>query len=420
MTSSLPATADIVIVGAGLAGLAAARELQQRDLSVVIVEAADRVGGRVTSDDVAGIPFALDRGFQVYNPAYPEGQRVLDHAALDLQSFAAGVLVRIGDRLWRVGDPRRVPTWSLSGLRAPIGSPMTKTRLANYARTVAWGKVDELEQAADVSTATALNEAGLSGPLLDRILQPFLSGVFLEPDLTTSRRFGDLVLRSFVRGTPAVPADGMRAIPQQLAGALTNASIVLDTRAEQLTSTGVQTTAGHIAAAHVIVAADPVTATALLDLPTPAMNSGTTCYFLADELGQGVGAITIDGDNGGPVVNAYVLNNVIRPHQHRDASAVVAASVIGWHDDTDTEHAVRQHLGSLYGADTSSWQSVAHYPIAHALPSMTPPFEVRKPVRLAAGRYVAGDHRDTSSIQGALVSGRRAARALLKDLQLLP
>lgn len=447
VAAQLPSTADVVIVGAGLAGLAAARELSGHDLDVVIIEAADRVGGRVASDRVEGIPFALDRGFQVYNPAYPEGQRVLDHASLQLRSFAPGVLVHINDRLWRVGDPRRLPTWSLSGLRAPIGSPIAKTRLAAYAQHVAMHDVRQLEHEPDVSTSQALTNAGLTGPIYDRILVPFLSGVFLEPDLETSRLFGDLVLRSFVRGTPALPQDGMQAIPHQLAhSVLTNqaatgrATLVLNTAvhavsanavsANAVSSTGVDTSQGTVTARAVVVATDPATAAGLLDLPTPHMNAGTTWYFVADvpasELGGGVGAITIDGNRTphARLVNAYVLNNVLgmknAPGTRGDTRAptVVAASAIGVHNDSTSEQAVRADLERLYGVPTKKWDVVAQYAIAHALPSMRPPLVIRQPVRLGTGRYVAGDHRDTASIQGALVSGRRAARAVCADLGL--
>jgi hypothetical protein len=44
---------------------------------------------------------------------------------------------------------------------------------------------------------------------------------------------------------------------------------------------------------------------------------------------------------------------------------------------------------------------------------MLPPLDLRQPVALGDGLYVAGDHRDTASIQGAIVSGRRAAAAVL-------
>jgi phytoene dehydrogenase-like protein len=290
--------------------------------------------------------------------------------------------------------------------------------LAAYASHVALGQVRDLENASDITTRAALEAAGLGGPMLERVLRPFLAGVFLEPDLDTSRRFGDLALRSFVRGTPAVPRAGMGAIPQQLAARLADDTVRTGVTAERITSAGVETNQGTITAASVVVAADPVTACALLELPTPQMNAGTTWYHRTDvsgqALGSGVGAIVVDGENKGPLTSAVVLTNVFKGFTDAD-SALVSSAAIGYHTEADTERAARAHLATLYGVDTSRWQLVASYPIRHALPSMRPPFDVRKSVRLSVGRYVAGDHRDTSSIQGALVSGRRAAKAVLND-----
>jgi hypothetical protein len=72
----------------------------------------------------------------------------------------------------------------------------------------------------------------------------------------------------------------------------------------------------------------------------------------------------------------------------------------------------------MLGTSTTNWEMLGVYPIAHALPAMMPPFPVRRPVSLGDGLFVAGDHRDTSSIQGAMVSGRRAADAAIRSLGL--
>ena len=116
----------VVVVGAGLAGLAAARYLTGRGIPVTVLEGSDAVGGRIRTDIVDG--FRLDRGFQLYNPAYPEGARVLDHDALDLKAFVAGarIVVDRGGRrkVERVADPRRQPSWAVSSLLARIGSPL--------------------------------------------------------------------------------------------------------------------------------------------------------------------------------------------------------------------------------------------------------------------------------------------------------
>ncbi len=399
---------DVVVVGAGLAGLACARHLSAAGVAVEVREASDDVGGRVRTDVVDGM--LLDRGFQVHNTGYPEAQRVLDHAALDLRAFVSGALVRVGDRLHRVADPRRVPVWALSTARAPIGSIADKALVAASALRAGLAAPERLLRAPERTTYDALRARGFSPVVIDRFLRPFLSGVFLEDRLETSSRFFDLVWRSFARGVQCLPADGVRAIPAQLAAGLPDGSIHVSSPVRRVAAGEVDGT--RVGA--VVVAADPSAAGRLLPgLPVPALNSVTTHYHLAPEPPVREPAIVLDGERSGPVVNSVVLTNAApsyAPGRHLVSSSVVAG-------DAD-EPAVRAHLSRLYDVDVRSWEHVARYDVREALPSQAPPMGTfRRPVRLEPGLYVCGDHRDSASIQGALVSGRRAATAVLRDLR---
>lgn len=389
--------ADAVVVGAGLAGLACARRLAAAGLEVEVHEAGDAVGGRVRTDVVDGM--LLDRGFQVHNTAYPEAQVVLDHEALDLRPFAAGALVRVGDRLHRVGDPRRRPGWALSTAASPIGSLPDKARVAATSLR-AMGPVDRLKRAPETTTRQALRDRGFSDTVVDRFFRPFLSGVFLEDQLETSSRFFDLVWRSFALGTQCVPAAGMGAVPAQLARGL-------DVHLERPVAALDRRTP-------VVVATGPTAAAALLpQLPAPRTNSVTTLYHLADAPPVDEPAVVLDGEASGPVVNSIVLTNAAP--SYAPGRVLVSSSVV---TGDPSEPGVRAHLERLYGVSTAAWEHVATYDVREALPSQAPPLGgLRKPVRLEPGLYVCGDHRDTGSIQGALVSGRRAADALLLDLR---
>ena len=422
---SLPtADHDVVVVGAGLSGLCAAKHLTTAGLDVVVLEASDGVGGRVRTDAVDGL--LLDRGFQLYNPAYPEGVRMLDLDALELRPFTPGVLVAFGGRRYALADPRRLPTWTGDALRAPVGSLRDKLRFAAYAMRCSRTSTADLLDLEDGTSDAALRAAGISDQLLDTVLRPFLSGVFLEDELATSRRFLDLVLRSLVAGVPSVPAAGMGAIPQQLAARLPAGCVRLGTAVRHLTSDGVAfgpEPGGEISARAVVVATDARAATELLPgLAVPPSHAVTTWYHLADtdpsDLSLGRPVLVVDGQRRGPVVNSVVLTHAA-PTYASDGRVLVSTSVLGRHDGSPgstREPDVRGHLGIMYGVDTRGWQAVASYPIEAALPAMSPPFDVRRDVRFGPGRYVCGDHRDTSSIQGAMVSGRRAAEAVLADL----
>ena len=400
---------EVVVVGAGLAGLACARHLSAAGVDVLVLEAEDVVGGRVRTDAVDGM--LLDRGFQVHNTDYPEAQRVLDHAALQLRPFAAGALVRVGDRLHKVGDPRRVPTWAPTTVLAPIGSLKDKVLIAKLALEAALHSPDALLSRPETSTYDALRARGLSERVIDRFFRPFLSGVFLEDELATSSHVFDLVWRSFVRGTQCVPATGMGALPAQLA---TGLDVRLSTPVDRV-APGQVHAAGEVLAPRVVVVATAAEAAGRLlpGLDVPWSSSVTTHYHLAPEAPVTEAAIVLDGEGSGPVANTVVLTNAAptyAPGRHLVSSSVVSGDA--------SEPAVRAHLARLYGVDTARWEAVAAYDVRGALPSQAPPMgRFGKAVQLEPGLYVCGDHRDSASIQGALVSGRRAATAVLQEIR---
>jgi phytoene dehydrogenase-like protein len=407
---SLPSSVETVVVGAGLAGLCAARTLAAAGVDVLVLEAGERAGGRVATDVVDG--FLLDRGFQVHNTAYPEAARVLDHRALDLRAFTPGALVRIGDRLHRVADPRRRPLAAPGTVLAPIGSPLDKVRIALLAARDAVLPAERLTKAGETTTYEALRARGLSDTAIDRFLRPFLAGVFLEDGLTTSSRFFDLVWRTFARGTVCVPAGGMRRIPDQLAAGLPAGTLRCGVTVRGIRPGEVTTDDGTVRASSVIIAVDPGTAAALLPgLTAPAMHSVTTIYHAAAEPPVTEPTLVLDGERATPLVNSVVLTNAA-PTYGPDDRALISTSVLGLDPPGDAD--LRRHLERLWGVSTSGWEQVAVVRVPGALPAAPPPLVLRQPVDLGDGLFVAGDHRDTPSIQGAMVSGRRAATAVLR------
>ncbi len=403
---------DVVVVGAGLAGLNAARRLHRAGLSVVVLEASDAVGGRVRTDTVDGL--LLDRGFQLLNPCYPRARSDLDLAALDLRMFQAGAVVGRGAGRFVVADPLRSPRDLPADLRLPVGSLRAKAGFLRWAATVGFGPARRIKAGADRSLADELSRRGLDGPLVESVVRPFLAGVLGEDELRTSRRFAELLIRSFVRGTPGVPATGMQAIPDQLASALPPGTVRLNSAVTSVEPGIVRCAAGEYHARAVIVAADPIAAAGLTGLPAPAMNALTTFYHLASSSPAQRRLLHLDGDRRGPVVNTAVLTDVAPGYA--PGRALIASSVLGTDSSAAMERRVRAQAGLVYGVDAGEWEHVTTYAIPHALPAMPPGTPLRKAVHLRDGLYVAGDHRDTASQQGALASGHRAAGAVLRQL----
>ena len=420
--SGIPSKTDVVVIGAGVAGLAAARRLSIAGREVCVIDASDDLGGRIRTDEVDGL--LLDRGFQLYNPSYSEGLSVLDLKALDVKSFSPGVIVSIDGRNYKMADPKREPSWAIDSLLAPVGKISSKLRFAKYAVGLALSKTNSrtYDQRTD-----AFLRAKFGKDLTDKVLRPFLAGVFLEPELETSKRFFDIALKSFIAGSPGVPRAGMQAIPRQLATQLPSGSIHLNVTAQAVASTMVRTDQGDIRCRSVVIATNARSAALLIpSLKVPASNSVTTWYHLADCLGSdltdGKSTLIIDGKkfNGSyddptrPLVNTVVISNAA-PSYASDNRTLISSSAIGVHPSTQAESQVRSHLAALYKVPTSNWSHVATYPIPDALPLMAAPHDVEQSVRLSVGVYIAGDYRQVSSINGALASGRRAAEALLTD-----
>ena len=408
---------DVLVIGGGLAGLAAAHHLEGAGADWALLEAGEAPGGRVRTDHLDG--FALDRGFQALLTAYPEARAMLDYSALDLHAFEPGALVWTQDRLSRVSDPVRDPRSALATLRAPVGSPVDKLRVVALRRAV---RREDPFEVPESTTAQDLEALGFSPRMVERFWRPFLAGVLLDPQLGTSNRMFRFVLRMFAEGDTALPAGGMQAIPDQLASALPAERVHYGTAVAALTGRGVTLSDGDRLRANraVIVATDgPGAAHLLDDVKDPGSRATTTVYLAAEKPPVERRSLVVDGQSSGPV-NHLCVPSEIAPGYAPEGAALVSASVLddrGLPDEALLD-AVRTQLQGWFGPGVRAWRHLRTYRVAHAQPDQSPPAlaQPQREVRMGGGRYVCGDHRDNASIQGALVSGRRSASAVLADL----
>jgi phytoene dehydrogenase-like protein len=410
---SLPSQCDVVIVGAGLAGLSAAREIQRHGLSVIVLESSDAVGGRVRTDMVDG--FQLDRGFQVMLTAYPELQTQVDMRALDLRPFDPGALVWRNGKGHAVSDPFRKPQTLATTAFAPIGSVFDKARIVVLRARVMRRKPAALLGGQDVSTDVALRAFGFSTKIINRFFRPLFGGIQLDPHLATSRRMFDVIFRSLSEGQSVLPSRGMHALPLQMASRLSEGTVHLNTRVSAVDGAKVTLVSGEsISARAVVVATDGPTASSLLGIPLVESRKVGCVYFSADTPPTKEKYVVLDGTGNGPVLNVAVISNVAPSYAPADKHLIVAA--LPEVTDGDLEAMSRKQLRSWWGPQVDDWKHLRTYVINHGGPVQKPPFSPKQRVNLGNGLFVCGDHRDTGSIQGAMFSGRRCGEAVVRSL----
>lgn len=411
------APVDVVIVGAGLAGLCCAQDLTRAGIECRILEASDGVGGRVRTDQVDG--FLLDRGFQILLTAYPEVRHRLDLDALQLAPFEPGAVVRVDGGFHRVADPLRRPLLAAATLRAPVGSLADKARLARLVLDVRSHAVGDLLRRPETTTAVRLSRAGFSDRMVETFWRPLFAGIQLDPDLDVSSRRFDVILRMLATGGTAVPSRGMGAIPAQVAGTLPAGCVRLGARVTGVTSGGVTLEEEpRVPARAVVVATDGPTAHRLLGerVPDPGSRAAACCWFSTAGPPLAGATLVLDGGSGGPARNVVVMSEAA-PSYAPPGRSLVAAAVPGPDAlDPGVTDKVRQQVARWFGSTVAEWEHLRTDVIHHGQPAQSPPFHPKQAVSLGEGMFVCGDHRDTASLQGAMFSGGRAATAVLAHL----
>lgn len=403
----------VVIVGAGLAGLACAAILHRADVPVVVVESSDGVGGRVRTDHVDG--FLLDRGFQVLLTAYPELDRQLNVDALELETFDPGALIKTESGLFELGDPLKQPSSLLATMRTAasraVASPSDLLRLLALRIRLARTDVPELLRGPDVATIDALTTLGFSNKFINRFFRPLVGGIQLDLGLNSSARMFDTILKMLFGGSAAVPRYGMQSISEQLAGQVPEHAIHLQAPVRSVSAHAVRVDSGEIGASSVVIATDGNTAAELLNRQKTTPRSAGCVWFDAPEPPTDRRLIVLDGDRTGPVANVAVMSNVSAryapPGRH-----LIAAAAPGY-TGGDLERQARTQLTSWWGSTVEAWTTLRVDQITYGQPDQSPSFSPKQSIEVEPDLFVCGDHRDTGSIQGALFSGRRCAEAIL-------
>ncbi|MPY64417.1 FAD-dependent oxidoreductase, partial [Streptomyces spongiae] len=303
-----------------------------------------------------------------------------------------------------------------------LGTLADQSRLATALARLAATPPEQLLARPELPTAQALVNRGFPARAVDGFLRPLLTALLADPALLTSSRCADLALHSFATGRLCLPEGGADALPELLAATLPPGSVRTGVRVTSISTTSV-TTADHgaLRCRAVLLATGARAAARLLPgLRVPAFHPVTVLHHTTDEPPLTEPTLLLDADRVGPVSHTAVISQV-DPSRAPAGRALISSTVLGaLPDPAHLDATVRSQLARLYGTSTTRWELLAVHHDAEAVPAMPPGHDLRRPVRLLAGLYVCGDHRDTSTVQGALHSARRAAHAVLTDLDAQP
>lgn len=407
----------VIVIGAGVAGLACARRLIRYGIQVVVLEASDAVGGRVTTDLVEG--YRLDRGFQVLLTGYPEVRHQLDTAALRLHPFYPGACVRWQGRLHRVSDPARRPWDVPAAVLGPIGTWADKLLILRLTRDTRAGTLSR-RVGPSVTTREALATYGFSDAIRDRFFRPFLGGVFLDDTLSTPTWIFERVWAAFSNGDIALPHEGMGAIARQLAEGIPPTGVRFPVRVVELQGTAARLANGERLEAEIVVlATDWMTAATLHGGVVPeAGRQAVTVYFGAPGPPLNGPWLLLNGEGIGPINHLCVLSEVAPSYAPKGQSLVSVCLRAGAADADTKEASIRGQLAEWFGKAVHAWRHLRTDRIASSLP----PIDLLKysdssaATEIRPGLFQCGDAMGSGTLDGALRSGRVTADAIAQRL----
>lgn len=403
----------IYIIGAGISGLIAALELEKAGFSPIILEATDRIGGRMKTDELDG--FRLDHGFQVLNTAYPEAKKYLDLKALNLKAFDPGAVIFDGKESSLITDPLRNPLKIVGMAFSKVGTFLDKVKMFSLTQDLKKKSHEEIFSEPSLPTQQYLKEYGFSEQIIENFFKPFFRGIFLEKHLNTSSRMFEFVFKMFALGNAAVPEKGMGEIPEMIRRHLSKTQIYFKSPVTNVEGTTIELENGsQLRAERLIIAVQPDKIMKQLQGQFAPSRKVTNLYF--STLKSFIARPMIGLIPGNRLINNLVYMTDVSKAYSSNGKALLSVTVL----DSDLSEkelikAVQIELEMISGIKMEYFKPVKTYHIPHALPQVEDlkysiPFTEAK---IFDHVFLAGDYLLNGSINAAMTSGRIAAEAVI-------
>lgn len=396
---------SVIIVGGGLAGLTCAVELERRGVDYRLLEAGERVGGRVLTDAEDG--FLLDRGFQVLLTGYPEFRRLWNVENLRLRKVRSGAMIRSGGRWLCVHDPLHYPLELLDALHSPVGSLADKLRVGLLAFGSLSNNAENCFRGDSQTTLEYLQQCGFSPQFIELFWRPFLAGVFLDWELSTPAEMFRFLMPLFAFGRVAVPDLGMEQLPIQIERRLTPGRVQLNRRAVKLEGTRVWDQHGELwEGDQLVLALDGSGADTLLEEPSQVEWAGTcTSYFAAPASIGGAGRLHLNADNAREscIQHLICMSDFAPRYAPAGQHLISVSSLFGKPAEDD----LRGQLREWYGTAVDAWKLLRQYYLPRSLPRIA-----ERSLRVSEGVWRCGDYTAYPSLNAAVASGRKVAESL--------
>jgi protoporphyrinogen oxidase len=405
---------NIYIIGAGVSGLIAAQNLEQKGYAPTILEATGNIGGRVRTEIIDG--WALDVGFQVLLDAYPMSKKYLNYAALDLQILTPGARIYTKNNSYVIGDPLRDSSLLLPTLFSSVGSILDKLKIFQLNLRLKHLPIATLFNGKETTTLAYLQHLGFSDKIINQFFKPFFSGIFLERELHTSSRMFEFIYKMFAEGFATLPKAGIGAIATQLAGELKTTQIQLNNEVLKLTTDFITMASGDQYPYDMcIVATDP--SSFLEGYPVKhRWKACDTLYFSVP-----------DTETPPPIIHLSafpdtLINNIFYPTSVQDSPdphhQLLSVTIVRKHSFS-SEVLVIQVIGELEKYfSIKKAKFIKHYTLAAALPDLrSVSYEPNLELLAYADKILlCGDHTANGSLNAAMLSGERAAEHTLNYL----